>query len=677
MSDRDSFFGEPFIDRDEWLDTPTRHRYVHGGFEGTDTRFSIYLPPPERYQHRSFTVLEGGWAGSEYTVQSFFGERFGGLELIFTLGGLLAESNQGHLGTDLSGLKGETTVQDYRASLETCRFASSLAEEMYGRAPHHRYVYGGSGGGHRTVRCLEESTEWDGGLAFLVPLQRSGVRIHGARQRASRWLAPVSDSIIDAMDEGGSGDPFAGLTARQREALADLYRSGYPRGAEFLLWNLYGLIDTMFNSLTGMEHEIRDASYHDDFWSVPGYLGHDRPELFADVLVDESATVARFVSTAELAADAGPDFFELRSRLQPVSHAPFSEYASPMVGVVFEGFDMSRLWMGDRATIETGSAAGREILARGVLAGAQVYAATDLDGVQPGDVLHLSNRHFLADLYIDLFNAETDPFWRSIGLDLPVVDGHPVYPQRDHSYNRNLLCRPGHTGRFAGKMVMIQSALDCSIASPLAAHAYRALVNANYEPAEVNDRFRLWFTEHAHHGFSQGMGPRPSVAPVSANRLIEYSGLIAHGLEALVAWVEDGVAPPADTGYTMTSDLRLELAPTASARCGLQPVVRLSANGSARAEAATGEQVTLEVDIEVPPSAGTLLGLEWDLDGTGGYVAVGEDITGKARAQVTLTHTYQTAGTYVVAARAASAPEDTVGQASPIYNLGRARVVVT
>jgi hypothetical protein len=676
MSDRDPFFGMPSIDADEWRDVPARHRYVHGGFEGTDTRFSIYLPPPERYQGRSFSVLEGGWAGNEHTVQTVFGERFGGLELIFTLGGFLSESNQGHLGTDLSGLRGDTTIQDYRASLQTCRFACSLAEEMYGEVPHHRYVYGGSGGGHRTVRCLEESTEWDGGLAFLVPLQRSGVRIHGARQRASRWLAPVADSIIDAMDEGGSGDPFAGLTARQRDALADLYQTGYPRGAEFLLWNLYGLIDTMFNSLTGMEN-IRDSGYADEFWSVPGYLGHDRPEMFADVLVDEPATVARIVSADELAADTGPDFFELRSRIQPLPHAPFRGNMQPMVGVVFDGFDMSRLWMGDHVVVQSGAAAGREAVAKGVLGGAQVFAAADVDGLEPGDAVHLSNRRFLADLYLDFSNAELDPFWRRIGLDLPVVDGQPVYPQRPHPYNRNLLCRPAHTGRFSGKMLMVQSALDCSIASPLAAHAYRTLVNSLYEPSEVTDRFRLWFTERAHHGFSERMGPRPDVAPVSTNRLIDYSGIIAHGLEALVSWVEDGVAPPADTGYAMSPDLRLELASTASERCGLQPVVKLTANGSTCAQVAPGEPVTLKVDIEVPPRAGTLLGLEWDLDGTGAYIPGGDGIVGKTHAQIGLTHTYQTAGTYVIAARTASAPDDTVGQTRPIYNLGRVRVIVS
>ena len=41
----DKFFGPAFIDIDEWRDLPVPHRYVHGGFKGTDTRLSLSFPP--------------------------------------------------------------------------------------------------------------------------------------------------------------------------------------------------------------------------------------------------------------------------------------------------------------------------------------------------------------------------------------------------------------------------------------------------------------------------------------------------------------------------------------------------------------------------------------------------------------------------------------------------------
>ena len=46
----DTLFAQPYIDAAEWRDAPVRHFYVHGGFTGTDTRFSYYLPAAEHYK---------------------------------------------------------------------------------------------------------------------------------------------------------------------------------------------------------------------------------------------------------------------------------------------------------------------------------------------------------------------------------------------------------------------------------------------------------------------------------------------------------------------------------------------------------------------------------------------------------------------------------------------------
>ena len=50
----DELFREPYVDIDEWRAAPAAHRYVHGGFRGTDTRFSFYFPAAEAYQGRFF-----------------------------------------------------------------------------------------------------------------------------------------------------------------------------------------------------------------------------------------------------------------------------------------------------------------------------------------------------------------------------------------------------------------------------------------------------------------------------------------------------------------------------------------------------------------------------------------------------------------------------------------------
>src|SRR5262245_52145338 len=64
----DQYFSKPYIDVDEWRDKPVRHRYVHGGFKGTDTLFSMYFPPEEQYQRRFFQPL-AAVSGSENGAQ--------------------------------------------------------------------------------------------------------------------------------------------------------------------------------------------------------------------------------------------------------------------------------------------------------------------------------------------------------------------------------------------------------------------------------------------------------------------------------------------------------------------------------------------------------------------------------------------------------------------------------
>src|SRR5215470_12091217 len=109
----DPFFDTPFVDVDEWRDEPVRHRYVHGGFEGTDALFSMYFPPPERYQGRFFHPVMPV-SGTEHAVDS---------------GAYLVESNQGRP----SPFPGDDpTIAGYRASAATARYSRVLAAEMYG-----------------------------------------------------------------------------------------------------------------------------------------------------------------------------------------------------------------------------------------------------------------------------------------------------------------------------------------------------------------------------------------------------------------------------------------------------------------------------------------------------------------------------------------------------------------
>ena len=123
---------------------------MHGGFEGTDARFAVYFPPPERYQGRFFQPLMPV-SGTEY------GAATGALTQVAGLGGYigfcsdsgayLVESNLGSL-TPFPG--DDTRIVMHRTSAAVARYSRQLAAEMYGDHRAHGYVYGGSG--HLTAR---------------------------------------------------------------------------------------------------------------------------------------------------------------------------------------------------------------------------------------------------------------------------------------------------------------------------------------------------------------------------------------------------------------------------------------------------------------------------------------------------------------------------------------------
>ena len=125
----DTFFGAPFVDVDEERPTPLGHRYVHGGFEGTATRFSFYFPPG--CDRRFFHHLGGGLGGDEDSSASpvyAVGGRspIGRFNYAASRGGFFVESNQGHIGAELCPKAGDdSSIYLYRASAECARFHAS------------------------------------------------------------------------------------------------------------------------------------------------------------------------------------------------------------------------------------------------------------------------------------------------------------------------------------------------------------------------------------------------------------------------------------------------------------------------------------------------------------------------------------------------------------------------
>src|ERR1700728_2505123 len=310
----DDFFGAPYIDIDEERTDPIPHRYVHGGFEGTTTRFAMWFPPQEEWHGRMYQPLEGANAGHEDVFASPIGADIGGLVMTLNrLGGYMIESNMGHIGDVLDPKAGEDpTVYGWRAAAESGRLSKLVAEQVLGSSPSYSYVWGGSGGARRSPLCLAYAPDvWDAALPFMGDAQDGEFgnweRLRGCAQHfcamfnVQRVLGDKIDDVVDAVAPGGSGDPFVGLNTHQREELANLYRLGYPRGDEAIIAPPHGTIWLWTSMADRIQKEHPD--YWEAFWTKPGHVGFDQPELVTGDLIDMRGTVARSLFAKDFMED--------------------------------------------------------------------------------------------------------------------------------------------------------------------------------------------------------------------------------------------------------------------------------------------------------------------------------------------------------------------------------------
>jgi len=680
----DPYFGAAYIDKDEERTEPVPHRYVHGGFADTDTRFVFYFPTGDGYQGRMFQPIEGGHGGHEETFGSPVMEAIiGGLAMCTRLGGYMVESNQGHIGDDVDPRAGDDpTLYGHRASAEAARFSKHIAAQVYGAAPHHSYVWGGSGGGRRSPLCLENAPDaWDGAMPFMgggdvAPLG-STKRIKGAQVMSfasmfnvQRLLGTRVERIVDAMSPGGSGNPFDGLTTHEREELASLYRQGFPRGDEFMIAEPMGQI-WLWSSIADMLQK-EDAAYFANFWTTPGYIGHDAPQHVAADLIDVELTVARVLTAQDL---LGPEFdlpgYQTMRTLVAIMAGSAGDFSVPYA-VEIQGIgDGYRLGAGVK--LLSGAAAGRQLYANSVAGDVLFcdgFGEANLHrfaGVQPGDRVHVNNRPFMAFCYFARHHLMDD-----LQFDSLRVDGVPVFPQHEAPYMSPLM-GVSYSGQYPGKLMWLHHTHDASLWPPQGI-IYEGAVLGAQGPEGAAEHFCLRWTQNAEHGPAMMVPSKPGRA--SNTWLIEFQGIIEQSLADLVAWTERGVQP-AGTSYTYR-DGKIDLPDDAGERGGIQPVVHASADGGLLAQVAAGGTVRLTVDAAVPAGAGTIVSVAWDIDGNGSYpVQVPVDGT-----QTTLQHTieqrYDSPGTYFATARVRSHRDgDVAATTRLVENLARVRVVVS
>jgi hypothetical protein len=662
----DPMYTEPFVDADEWRDEPARHRYVHGGFDGTDCRFSMYFPDAARYGGRFFHPVSPV-PGSEHGVRDGTLTTF--LPFAVGSGGYLVESN---LGRFRRALRGEdSTVAGYRASAAVATYSRALAAEMYGAHRPYGYVFGGSGGAYRAIACIEMGHDvWDGAVPYIHGSMQSIPSMHSVQAHAFRVLGDSIPSIVDALEPGGSGDMFAGLTEEQRRALAEATRLGFPTGAWFDAERIKLQYTTIWGGL--FDHFVTwDPTYLDDFWTVAGSLGANPTPSLLGNRVEHETKIAELVLPSRARALGLPIPLALRGidvDDVPVAYVleetPDDDLTGAMLRFTSGGAADHHVWISGRRGEHLSTGIGQEEFEH-------------LRRVAVGDHVLVDNSSYLAFQTYHRHQVPPTDEWPE--WDQFRAAGTPVPPQRPQLLGPRFVRNNGAglmTGRFAGKMIVVQSLCD-EIAYPQQADWYRRRVRAALGD-RADDQYRVWFTEHAMHGDPTAALPM-DVRPARTTQIVGYRGVLEQALRDVAAWAERGVAPPPSTHYE-NLDGQISLPAGAAERRGVQPVVLLTANGGVRADVAVGERVAFSARVEVPPGAGVVVGAEWDFEGDGDYPVV-EPLTNEDLSSSSLTlrqeHAFTRAGTYFPALRATS---HRLGQGDDphgrIMNLGRVRVVV-
>jgi hypothetical protein len=671
-SSEDPRVNQPYIDVREWRDEPAdapvfagaittqpggaapvkaRHLYVHGGFTGTDAKFSFCFPPEAEYQARFFQATHQLLAGEEATPRNVaFALASGGYSVQTNMGGRdNSRSAEGAARREF-----DATIRGYRVNAEAAKFSRVIAAEIYGPRRTYGYLYGGSGGAYQTLTSAEMTTGvWDGFVPYVMGSPQSIPNCFTVRVNALRVLKDKWPSIIDAVEPGGSGDPYAELNDEERAALEEATRTGFPPGAWFNYVPQGGgplvLVASYVPRL--------DPTYLDDFWTQPGYLGTDATSSVRAARIQHEATVVEVIRG--------------RRNQLTLSSVPTGDLTAADVIIT------SGAAAGKTASLGRVASDG---MGRVGLVFEPVGATIDISGnpkvidsIAAGDTVRIDNSRFLA---LQTYHrhqfppANPDFAYPDVYDYFRNANGTPKYPQRAVDIGAaGTLDSTGQipTGRFSGKMIVVECMHDGD-ALPWQADWYRRKVAA-VEGSQIDDKYRLWYVDNANHN--------DPTTETQKTHAVAYSGTVQYALRELSAWVEQGVDPPPTSEYRVQNGQVLVPA-SAAQRKGVQPVVRLEVNGAQRADVAVGEVVTLTATIEVPPAPGNVVAAKWDFEGAGTYsdaVNLGDPTPETIR--LTATHAFTEPGTYFPALRVASQREsnpDTPFARS--LNLARVRVVV-
>lgn len=643
----DPQFQKPYIDIDEWRERGEEFRYVHGGFEGTDLRFSFFFPKKEKYQGRFYQFMPPV-QGSENAAF----ERSGlndWLKFSLSHGGYFIESNMG-VANPFVPIPDPTII--YRSSAAAAEYSRILAIEMYGDHHPYGYIYGGSGGGYKTLSCVENTNTWDGAVPFVIGTPTSIPNNFTIRAHAKRVLRNKLPLIADSIEPGGDKDIYSKLNKEEGEALKEITRFGFPME----VWFMYETMDDGALPVLRPLVDAVDSQYYEDFWTLPGYLGSDPNSSAVKDRIQFKTKVKRVhipdkdkdkrydsgMSGVDEAWKRLTQQNELKGKILieleevPKGNPYFYETQLELLTGEGKGFvvPLEKL---EGNTVVVGEGFGIENMSE------------TLSKVKEMDEVLLDNSNYIA---LQTYHRHQVP---ALGVG-PVEwdqyrdeEGNPIYPQRKAAFGEQFTiggCGSVQSGRFNCKMIVPISLMDES-AFPSQADWYHQKVKDENE-GQIEDKFRIWFTDKALHGDEEESKYKLHTVP--------YLGTLCRALVDVSKWVEEDIAPAKSSAYRV-EDGAVIIPKDADDRKGVQPVVDLTVSGKKRVEVKVGEAVEFIAKVKVPEGTGKLEKLEWNFEGEDEFLELNPFVKVERNDEIATaveTHQFLKAGTYFPVVRVSS-----------------------
>jgi hypothetical protein len=668
---KDTQFKNPFIDIDRMIKIPVKCRYIHGGFDD-GTRFSFYFPEKEVFTGRFFQYVTP-FPDSETSAQAYPSEE-SPIGFSITHGAYFIETNEGgKLDFADPSTSRESSIGAYRANAACAELSRYIAGLLYDCERPYGYCFGGSGGAYRTVGSMENTKDvWDGAVPFVMGSPNAIPNVFAVRMYALRILKDKMADIVDAMEPGGSGNPYLTLTAEQRQVLQECSRMGFPikswYGWQYM--DAHGFI-VLYKSLVTMDSQY----FRDDFWNKPGYLGYDNPASLQRDHIQTKGVVKRIIGQTEAeqlklaeplsAADRGTADRAWASIGSDIKEKPVAYQIDTDVKDIGMGGDLIILTgKGTGERIQIIATAGKYVLL------APVNEPRLLTYLTEGDSVQVDNSDFLAmQTYHRHQVPDKDYYaWNQYRSFNDVL----IYPQRPFLVGPLITmgaagCVPD--GKINGKMIVCCSVWDRE-AFAWQGDWYRNKVKSHLGDA-ADDNFRLWYTDRGTHG---GVD--------DSTQVVSYNSTLYQALLDVSAWAEKGIEPSRSSDYKI-EDGQVLLGEDLRVRGGVQPIVTARINGKERADVKPGEAVTVHVVAETPANTGKIIKADWCTDDTKKEFTLPVDLSQAifsadgSRVEFDTTLNYDEAGTHFATVRVYS-ERDGDGQTTytRIPNLARVRIVV-